>query len=270
MRHLIITYLILAALITFSSCSNKQYQVLFEQKKTLSDSSLKKDRIADSLSDKNSPAYNLYRIKSQDILQVRNLQNSKYIVDDQPMVNGTSVGGSSGQGQTYQVDQDGNVALPVIGRVMVAGLTRAEAEKQIEQLYRAKLLKDPIIEVTITNLKVTLLGEVRAQGNFPLIKDRTTLIDLIGAAGGLTDKANEKNIKIIHGTEKNSKVTVIDLNDINSIYNPNAILRNGDIVYVSQNKRAVTNDNLQNFSLLVQPILIVFNTLLIIISFSRR
>jgi len=270
MRHLIITYLILAGLITFSSCSNKQYQVLFEQKNAQSDSSLKKNRLTDSLSDKNSPAFTYYRIRPQDILQVRNLQNSKYIVDDQPAVLNTTSGGNSSQGQTYQVDQNGLVALPVIGRIPVGGLTRAEAEKTIEDLYRAKLLKDPIIEVTITNLKVTILGEVKAPGNFPLIKDKTTLVELIGAAGGLTDKANEKNIKIVHGTDRNAKVTEINLNEINSIYDPNSVLRNGDIIYVAQNKRAVRNDNLQNFSLLVQPILLVFNALLIIFTFSRR
>ena len=205
-------------------------------------------------------------------MQVKNLQSNKTLVDDAPVSTGTVGGtGSTGStGQTYQVEEDGTVALPIIGHVMVVGLTRAEAEKAIESIFRAKLLKDPIIEVTITNLKVTLLGEVHAQGNYPLVKDKTTLVDVIGSAGGLTEKANEKNIKIIHGTDKNAKVTVIDLNNIQSIYDANSILQNGDIIYIAQNKRAVRNDDLQNFSLIVQPALIIFNALLIIVTLSRR
>lgn len=259
MRHLTLPALIIGMFFALTSCSNKQYQTLFEQKNAINDS-LAKNSITD---------FSYYRIKPQDILQVKNLQSSKSIVDDAPVSVGIA-GGNAATGQTYQVEEDGTVALPVIGRVPVVGLTRHEAEKTIEGIYRAKLLKDPIIEVIITNLKVTLLGEVHAQGNYPLVKDKTTLVDIIGAAGGLTDKANEKNIKIIHGTDKNAKVTIIDLNNIQSIYDTNSILQNGDIVYIAQNKRAVRVDNLQNFSLIVQPALIIFNAVLIIITLSRR
>jgi polysaccharide export outer membrane protein len=93
---------------------------------------------------------------------------------------------------------------------------------------------------------------------------------MIGQAGGLSDKANETNIKIIRGQQLNPQVTYINLRDIQSINDPRAILQNGDIVYVSQNKRAVRNDNLQNLSTLTQPILLLLNTALVVLSLSRR
>jgi len=201
---------------------------------------------------------------------VRNLQNMQYIVGD--MSSGGGSGGSSSvsTGQTYQVEEDGNVALPVIGRVPVVGLTRIEAAQKIEALYREKLLKDPIIEVKIVNLKVTILGEIKTQGNFPLVKDRTTLVEMIGEAGGLTDKANEQNVKIIRGNSNNPKVTIIDLSNIKSISDPATILQNGDIIYIAQNKRAVRNDKLLNFSTILQPALILFNTALIIFTLAHN
>src|SRR5258708_5406883 len=162
------------------------------------------------------------------------------------------------------------VALPVLGRVPVAGLTRAEAAKQIEDLYRKNLLKDPIIELKIINLKVTILGEIKSQGNFPLIKDKTNLIEIIGEAGGLSESANEKNIKIIRGDPKNPQITEIDLSKIKTLADPRIILQNNDIIYIAQNKRAVKNDQLQNFSTTISPILIVFNTALIIYTFIHR
>ncbi|WPU92061.1 polysaccharide biosynthesis/export family protein [Mucilaginibacter sabulilitoris] len=84
-----------------------------------------------------------YRIKPQDILQIRNLQSVKYIVDEAPPAGNITTGGNATTGQTYQVEDDSTVALPVIGHVKVVGLTRAEAAKQIEALYRKSLLKDP-------------------------------------------------------------------------------------------------------------------------------
>jgi polysaccharide export outer membrane protein len=261
MRQLIYTYLILTTFLICTSCSNRQYQTLFEEKKSISDNS----------SQKSTDTLNQYHIKSQDILEIRNLQNSKSIVDLNPALNTTSSqGAASTQPETFQVEEDGTVALTGLGHVQVAGLTRYEAQKLIESLYHKVLLKDPIIALKIVSLKVTLLGEVKGPGNYVLTKDKTTLVELIGQAGGLSDKANEKNIKIIRGTEKIPQVTEIDLNNIESINDPKAILQSGDIIYVAQNKRAVRNDNLQNFSLVVQPILILFNTALIIFTLIHK
>jgi polysaccharide export outer membrane protein len=261
MRQLIYSYLILTVFFICTSCSNKQYQALFEEKKSIPDSSLQKSPII----------LNQYRIKPQDILEIRNLQNSRSVVDMNPSVNAlSSQGAATTQAETFQVEEDGTVALTGLGHIQVAGLTRYEAQTLIESLYHKVLLKDPIIALKIVNLKVTLLGEVKGQGNYVLTKDKTTLVQLIGEAGGLTDKANEKNIKIIRGTEKNPKVTEIDLNNIQSINSPNAVLQSGDIIYVAQSKRAARNDNLQNFSLVVQPILILFNTVLIIFTLIHK
>jgi len=260
MRFLIYSFLILSTLLVYSSCSNKQYQTLFEQQKAL----------ADTNAQKNAVTLDSYHIQSQDVLQIRNLQNISYIVD-QPATSGSgSSGGSTSQGQTFQVEEDGSVGLPAIGHVPVVGLTRSEAQKKIETLYKDSLLVNPIIELKIINLKVTLLGEVKAQGNFPLIKDKTTLVEIIGEAGGLTDKANETNIKIIRGDQRNPKVIIANLNDIQSINDPNNVLQSGDIIYIAQNKRAVRNDNLQNFSTVVSPVLLLFNTALIIYTLLRK
>lgn len=251
-------------ILTFSSCSLKQQQVLFEE--PLADSV---QQVAQASSGNGTSDY---RIRSQDILQIRNLQSTKYIVDETPMSSTTtsSSGGVASQGQTYQVEDDGTVALPVIGHVQIAGLTRAEAQKHVEDLYRKNLLKDPIIELKIVNLKVTILGEIKAQGNFPLVKDRTSLIEMIGEAGGLTDRANEKNIKIIRGDPKKPQVTEVDLSKVKTLADPRIILQNNDIIYIAQNKRAVKNDQLQNISSTIQPALIILNTALIIYTLIHR
>jgi polysaccharide export outer membrane protein len=201
------------------------------------------------------------------VLQIRNLQNIKYIVDEPPAVNSTG-NVSAGLGQTFQVEEDGTVALPAIGHVQVTGLTRREATKLIEDLYRKNLLKDPIFEIKVINLKVTIFGEVKSPGRFTLEKDNTTLIELIGEAGGLTANANEKNIKIIRG-EQNKIVTEIDLSKLSSMSDPGAVLQNGDIIYIAQNKRAIRNDNLQNITTLLQPALLLLNTALLIFTLSR-
>ena len=268
MRILVIGFFAFSLLSALASCSYKQDQLLFEQRNRL-----------DSAAQKNTADLTNYRIKQQDLLQIRNLQNISYITDAPSAESSSSSGGggasggssgSSSQGQTFQVEEDGAVILPVIGHVPVAGLTRQEATKKIEDLYSSSLLKNPIIELKIVNLKVTILGEIRTQGNFPLVKDKTTLIEMIGTAGGLTDKANAKNIEIIRGSQGHPTITRVDLSNINSLSDPATILQNDDIIYIAQSKRAARTDNLQNFSTLLQPALVLLNTVLIIVTLTRR
>jgi polysaccharide export outer membrane protein len=257
MRHLIYTWLVLGIIFSCSSCSDKQYQALFEQKNAISDTSSQK--YSTSVAD--------YRISPHDLLQIRNLQDVSFIA---PAAAEGATNGAAVQGQIFEVREDGTIKLPVIGAVTVVGLTRIEANSLIEDMYHKVLIKDPIIDLKITNLKVTLFGEVRTQGAVPLVKDRTSLVELLGTAGGLTEKANETNIKIIRGTQKNPQVTVIDLSDIHSINDPRAVLQNGDIIYVSENNRAIHVDKLQNFSTFYQPAILLFNTFLIILTLFRR
>lgn len=260
MQRIIHCCLIFGAILFISSCSTKQYQVLFQQKSSLNENFPAADSVPE------------YRIKSQDILQVRNLQDSKYLVTSPSATNtqATNVLEGDSHNQDYQVQDDGTVILPVIGHIKVAGYTRAEAERAVDTAYRKSLYVNPIIELKIVNLKVTLFGEVHSQGVIPLTKERTKLIEVIGAAGGLTEKANESNVQIIRGSQKNPQVIVVDMGDIKSINDPRAVLQNGDIIYVSQNKRAVRTDNLQNFSTFYQPGIILLNTALILITLFRR
>lgn len=263
MRYLIPIFLFAALLST--SCSYKQDQYLFEQKGAAAGI-----KPTDSIANITN-----YRIRPQDILQITNVQNNRSIIDQQAGVMGgqTNVQGNlnnsdGNNNNTYTVDDDGTVGLPVLGRIQIAGLTRIEARKKIEDLY-SKELKHPLLEVKITNLKVTVAGEVKAPGNIPLIKDHTTLIEIIGQAGGLTDKADEKTVKIIR-TNQHSKVDQFDLSNINTLADPRMYVENDDIVYVLQNKKAVRNTHLQNLSLIVQPVLLIINAALIIYTFAHR
>jgi polysaccharide export outer membrane protein len=253
-------YVGLALFFICSSCSNKQYQSLFERKSS---------SLPDSILRKNFANIVNYRIKSQDILQIRNLQNSKSLIDLTPTASVQQSQGVAPSGDTYPVEDDGTVALTGLGHVYVAGLTRAEAEKYIEDLYRTPL-KNPVIELKIINLKVTLLGEVKGQASYPLIKDRVTLVELIGESGGLTDKADERNIEIIRGGQINPQIISIDLSDIKSISDPRTILQSGDIIYIPQNKRAIRNDRVTNFTSIIQPALLVLSTAILLISFVRK
>jgi len=125
------------------------------------------------------------------------------------------------------VNYDSTMTLPLIGRTNIVGLTRLEAAKRLEQEY-GKFVINPIIEVNIASLAVTVLGEVGTPGKILLDKENTTLVDVIALSGGIKETGKKNRIKIIRGNE----VIMVDLRDINAL-NSNAIkIQDGDIIYV--------------------------------------
>jgi polysaccharide export outer membrane protein len=258
MRYFTLANLILGLFLILSSCSYKQDHLLLGRNST------------DTIVQTTIANISNYRIKPQDILQITNVQNNKTIVDLTAGVAGASPAAAASGTETYQVEEDGTIALTGLGRVKVSDMTRVEARKYIEDLYRKGPLKDPLLELKIISLKVTILGEITAPGNVSLTKDRMTLIDVIAKAGGLTNRADEKTIKIIRADQKHPQTDIIDLNDVRSLNDPRAIVQNNDIIVIAQNKTAVRNERLQDFSIVVQPILLVFNTALIIFTLARK
>jgi polysaccharide biosynthesis/export protein len=267
MRILYTTYSILGLLLILTSCSYKQNKAVISKKSPAS------APIADSALIQNAIAnISNYRIQPQDILQIRNLQNSKTIVDLTPALSNTSAnpGAANTAPETFLVEDDGTVALTGLGHVQVAGLTRAEAAKHIEGLYKKDVLVNPIIDVKITNLKVTIMGEVKNPNNYPLVKDRSTLIEMIGNAGGFTEFANQKDVKIYRGNQTDTTANIIALNNLNSISGQRTILQNNDVIIVGKSQKTLQKENLQNIVTTAQPFLILLSTILVVLSITKR
>lgn len=96
----------------------------------------------------------------------------------------------------YLVDFTGQIALPVIGKVSVLGLTKTDAEELIAKRLK-EYLKNPIVQIRILNFKVTILGDVKSPGTFNINSQRLSVLDAIGMAGDLKMNGVRNNILIL-------------------------------------------------------------------------
>lgn len=207
-----------------------------------------------------------YRIKVNDLIAVKNKQNKEFLANT--TLPTTNV--AEQNVVTYPVESDGTVNLPAVGKVVLAGLTRKEATEKLQQILEKSQLNKPIIEVTIVNVKVTLLGEFNTQGNFLLERDNTSLVEIIGQAGGInTQTADPKTLKIIRGDRSNPEIIYVNLNDINSLASKKLILQNNDIIVLQSTKNLALTQKLQNFNNVMQPLLVIINLGVLIFSFTR-
>ncbi len=152
-----------------------------------------------------------------------------------------STGGTTAGG--YTVQQDGSVLLHRLGNVTVAGLTRRELSRQLENKLLA-YMKEPIVQVNFLNHKVTILGEVGTPQVLAMPEEQLSLIDALVLSGDVTANAKRNNITIIReeGTEK--KVKHVNLEDHSIFSSPWYYVKPNDIILVSADtERYVKEEN---------------------------
>ncbi len=222
------TFILLGlVLVGLNSCSYKNKNILFKTKKEVKSNDPVKVIEIDNKND--SLSTYRHRIKVGDRLQVKFLNN--YDIGQGASQSATSFANSSATGveeKGYLVNYDSTTTLPLIGRINIVGLTRLEAAKKLEDLY-SKFIINPIIDLNIANLSVTILGEVNIPGKTRIDKETTTLIDVIALAGGLKDFAKKnQNARIIRG----NKIILVDLGKIGAIGDPELIIHDNDVIYI--------------------------------------
>jgi len=140
---------------------------------------------------------------------------------------------------SLRVDSKGEVVLPLGGAVQVKGLTAAEAGAAIAaRLKEAGILLDPHVTVLILEYQsqgVTITGEVRNPGVYPLLGNRNVL-DMIAMAGGLNENAG-KVASVFHRGNPNDvrQITLsVSVQTPSSIEKSNFELLPGDTISVSR------------------------------------
>jgi len=132
-----------------------------------------------------------------------------------------------------RVNSSGNVVLPLIGTVSVAGLTVVQAEQLIAaRLSQGHFYNNPqvtIIQKEYATQGIVVAGEVAKPGVYPLLGSHTTLLHAISAAGGTTVRAGN-DVIITHKSNPNQPHHA----DLSSVTGGNTPLMPGDTVVVSK------------------------------------
>lgn len=135
----------------------------------------------------------------------------------------------------YLVDVNGNIVIPVVGKVMAAGLTRAGLAQKIEEVL-TPYIKGPSVIVRYRQFKINVLGEVKSPGTKTFTTERVTLIDALGAAGDLTDFGKREDVLVFREEKGERKMYQVDLRSASLFQSDVYQLQQNDIVYVNANK----------------------------------
>ncbi len=142
-------------------------------------------------------------------------------------------------GGEFQVQDDGSIDFPLVGRLELLGKTQAEVARIIEERLADGFLRNPQVKIVVTtrqNFEVSVLGQVSAPGTFPWV-DRLSLIQAISNAGGLTPLAARKRIRLTRKLSEGGHATYqVSLKAITAGEASDPLLQPGDIVFVPEMK----------------------------------
>jgi polysaccharide biosynthesis/export protein len=163
------------------------------------------------------------------------------------------------------VDTSGNVSLPLVGQIRVAGLTVQQANEEIT-LRLSKYFINPQVDIQVTEIrsqKIYLLGEVTNPGSFPL--DHKTSVWEIIAKGAFSKDANMEKVLLISNNipngenQRGARISVLNLNpakiEADSVPVVAGYLQNGDIIYVPPLKIANVSRFMTHLAAIISPIL---------------
>jgi|SRR5690242_4514442 protein involved in polysaccharide export with SLBB domain len=100
----------------------------------------------------------------------------------------------------FDVNDQGEVTLPLIGAVRIAGRSVGDAENLITSAYGKNYLVNPHVNLQVMNYRpFFILGEVKNPGSYPYVNGMT-VVNAIALAGGYTPRANTKGIEVKRGS----------------------------------------------------------------------
>ena len=95
----------------------------------------------------------------------------------------------------YEIDQSGQISLPLAGTIQAEGLTQSELEQALAKKFRSEYLKNPKVTVTIATLQpYYMMGEVKKPGEFAY-KSGLNVLTAMAIAGGPTYRASRSQFK---------------------------------------------------------------------------
>lgn len=142
--------------------------------------------------------------------------------------------------KSVRVEGDGSVALALIGKVKVAGMTAGEAQSLITDLYNRDYLVDPQISLLVMEFSpkvIHILGSVNSPGVVPIPPDRDlTLTEAMASVRGVSRLGNPKSITIKR-VEEDGRARQMEVNFSRIIQDPNSKdikLKEGDTIWVPE------------------------------------
>lgn len=247
------------AVLILSSCVSRKHMTYLNY----SDKSAEPDRSGVDIKASVTPA--AYKVMTYDNLYIRVLTpdpqwSALFNMD----VGSGSLTQESAALSGYNVDSNGNIEIPYVGKLVVAGKTLSEIKAELDSVFR-NYVTDAAITVKLVNNSVSILGEVRSPGRYTLTKDRLNIFEALSMAGDINEYGNRQKVQLIRQSPFGPEIKEFSLSDRSIMSSEYYYILPNDIIYCSPMKARSFQINSSPLTLALSAI----STVLVIVGFVR-
>lgn len=185
------------------------------------------------------------------ILQPFDMVDIEFASSDEELTQGFSfqnsrtiggLGGGGGAGSDplyfngYSIDQEGNVEVPKLGKLKIAGLTEEEAKNLVQEEINKFFKEQVFVKLRIAGIRYTTLGEFNSVGVKIIYKNRATIFDALANSGETSILGKKNQLFIIRQYDGGTKIHQINLNDRALLAGPFYFIQPNDILYMEPMK----------------------------------
>lgn len=242
MRRFVNLCTVVLTILLLASCTSQKNLIYFQN------DDLKSDNQPDTMLYKYENGYTNsspeYKLQPHDMIYVQiysSLDNASSALFQSTTQSGNTMQASDNTLYltSYEVDNDGNIDLPTIGKINVLGMTIEEAQNAIKQ--KAEEFSEGItVTCRMVTFRIKVAGEVNNPGIYTFYQPSVNIFDALLAAGDLTYYGNRQKVRIVRKSETEDAIYTLDIRKASVMKNKNYYLRPGDIVYVEPNKNTKT------------------------------
>ncbi len=239
MKKLIIALIIAIAFgATFTSCGSSKEVVYFQD--------------LDSVQLHNKITETSIRIRPGDQMTIMVFGADKYLIMPYNQTLNSVSENSLGSGGTretqlpYDVDENGDIKFPVLGKIHVAGMTCDDVRRYLHNRLD-ETVRDMTIFVAIENFRVNVMGEVNRPGTFPIKNSSVTFLEALAMAGDMKLTGDRHKVQLIRFEDGQIKHYNFDMTKSDLLDSKQMYLQQNDVIYVppisakTENERSNSN-----------------------------
>ncbi len=140
-------------------------------------------------------------------------------------------GGSRDSQLPYDVDENGDIKFPVLGKIRVAGMTCDDVRRYLHSRLD-KTVKDMTVFVAIENFRINVLGEVNKPGSFPVKNNNVTFLEALAMAGDMKLTGDRHNVQLIRIEDGQVTHYKYDMTKSDLLDSQHMFLQQNDVIYV--------------------------------------
>ncbi len=223
------SWLFLFLVIPFCFFSCKPVQKIPGYLENVNDTNVKKEVVVPEL-----------RIQKGDLLSIQISSLSTLPEKSDILYNQVAPGvANAGVVSGYLVDEDGNIEHHRLGTFKAEGLTKRQLAAEIKKRLTepVELLANPTVAIRFQNFSVTVLGDVKQEGVIQIPRERVTVLEAIGLAGGVADYGRKNDIKVVREVDGKRSIGVLDLSSKDIFESAYYHLMQNDMVIVGENDK---------------------------------